>query len=130
MDCWRLAWWSLFAVWIFCAILDMSHVNAGMLTSYGADLTLPAWLYIFARSLDNPHRQISLSRVFGRTPELAAGTFFVASTLTEISQYFWPNGIFPGTFDILDIVAYATGIGICYLLDKRTIEQKTHRSAG
>ena len=96
-----------------------------MLTSYGADLTMPAWLYILARSLDNPQRQTILRRFLGRTPELAAGAFFLASTMTEVSQYFWPNGMFPGTFDLLDIVAYGTGIGICYLIDKRTIPQRS-----
>jgi len=45
--------------------------------------------------------------------------------MTEISQYFRPKGIFPGTFDLLDILAYATGIGICYLFDRRTLLQRT-----
>jgi hypothetical protein len=117
---WRIAWWSLFFVWILDAILVMSHMRAGVLTNYGADLTLPAWLYILTRSLDNPYRQTFLRRILGRTPELAAGAVFLASTLTEISQYFWPRGIFPGTFDLLDIMAYGVGIGICYVIDRRT----------
>ena len=122
---WRITWWTLFFIWILCAILDVSRVHAGLLTSYGADLAMPAWLYILTRSLDDPDRRTVLRRFLGRTPELAAVAFFLASTLTEISQYFWPKGIFPGTFDLLDIVAYGTGIGFCYLIDKRTIPQKT-----
>jgi hypothetical protein len=101
----------------------MSHVRGGLLTSYGADLTLPAWLYILVRSLDNPHRQTALHRFLSRTPELAAGAIFLASTMTEISQYFWPMGVFSGTFDLLDILAFATGIGICYLIDRRRMPQ-------
>ncbi len=119
---WRMTWWLLFFVWTSCAVLGMHHIQAGMFTSYGADLTMPAWLYILTRSLDSPHRHIRLYRYFGRTPELAAGTIFVASTLTEISQYYWPKGIFPGTFDLLDIAAFAAGISICYLIDKRRID--------
>lgn len=122
-NCWRIAWWSLFFVWVLCAILDMFHLRGGILTSYGADLTLPAWLYILVRSLDNPHRQTAVRRFLGRTPELAAGAIFLVSTLTEISQYFWPKGVFSGTFDLLDILAYATGIGICYLIDRRRMPQ-------
>jgi len=80
---------------------------------------------IVTRSLDNPHRQTAVRRFLGRTPELAAGVIFLASTMTEISQYFRPKGIFPGTFDLLDILAYATGIGICYLFDRRTLLQRT-----
>ena len=102
------------------AVLVMSHVHAGILTDYGADLAMPAWLYILTRSLDNPGRHTVLHRFLGRKPEIAAGIIFLASTMTEISQYFWPKGLFPGTFDLLDILAYATGIGTCYVADRWT----------
>jgi len=26
---WRIAWWTLFAFWIACAILGMNHIRAG-----------------------------------------------------------------------------------------------------
>jgi len=120
---WRVTWWALFFTWLLCAIFDVFHVHAGLLTSYGADFTLPAWLYISARSLDDPRRQTALHRFCGRTPQIAAGVFFLASAATEISQYFWPKGIFPGTFDPFDILAYASGIGICYLMDRRAFLQ-------
>ena len=127
---WRRGWWALFVVWIACAILDVNHISAGLLTSYGADLTLPAWLYIATRSLDNPERNAWLTRLLGGSPGLAASTLFLASTATEVSQYVWPQGIFSGTFDLVDIAAYATGIGICYLIDKRKIEPSGQRSGG
>jgi hypothetical protein len=104
---------------MLCAILDMNHIRGGFLTNYGADLTLPPWLYIVIRSLDNPKRASWLRRYLGRTPELATGVLFLASAATEISQYFWPKGLFPGSFDLLDILAYATGLAVCYICDNR-----------
>jgi hypothetical protein len=101
----------------------MWQIRAGLLTSYGADIAMPAWLYIIARSLDNPIRETLLNRVLGRTPELAAGVFFAASTLTEISQYFWPKGLFPGIFDPYDILAYGAGIVIVYAFDKYSAQK-------
>jgi hypothetical protein len=106
-------------VWVACAILDVNHIRAGLVTSYGADLTLPAWLYIAARSLDNPQRHSWLKRYFGGTPELTASIVFLASALTEVSQYYWPGGIFPGVFDFFDILAYGIGILACYIFDRR-----------
>jgi|WetSurMetagenome_2_1015567.scaffolds.fasta_scaffold370220_2 hypothetical protein len=119
MNCWRIAWWSLLVVWVACAILDVNHIHAGLVTSYGADLTLPAWLYLTTRSLDNPQQTSWLKRIFGGTPELAGGIVFLASALTEVSQYYWPRGLFRGVFDCFDIVAYGTGILACYIFDKR-----------
>ena len=117
---WRIAWWSLFVVWMACGALNIYQIRVGILTSYGADLAIPAWLYIAARALDNPQRQTALRRSIGRTPERAAGTLFLASTMTEVTQRFWPRGLFPGTFDLLDILAYAAGLAVCYMLDKRS----------
>lgn len=87
-------------------------------TSYGADLTQPAWLYITTLSLDNPARRGLIHRIFGGTPARAAASIFLGSTMTELSQYFWPHGIFAGTFDPFDILAYAVGVGVCFLFDK------------
>ena len=46
---WQIIWWFLFVVWVTCAILNMKHIPAGLLTIYGADLTIPAWFYIATR---------------------------------------------------------------------------------
>jgi hypothetical protein len=59
--------------------------------------------------------------MLGHTPERAALVLFLASTLTEISQFYWPRGLFPGRFDAMDIVAYAVGLAICYAMDKRPL---------
>lgn len=116
---WRRAAWGLLVIWLGCAALGMSRIDAGLLTSYGADLTQPAWLYIIARSLDDPCRTSLLRRTIGRSPELAAAALFTASTVTELVQRFWPRGPFPGTYDPLDIAAYFTGIAVCYAVERR-----------
>lgn len=116
---WRITSWALLAVWVGCAALDMAHIRAGLLTSYGADLTIPAWLYIATRSLDRPARRTLLRRMLGSSPELAGGVLLLASVASELCQWWWPHGLFPGRFDPLDIVAYATGIAVCYTLDRR-----------
>ena len=95
----------------------MMKRRGGWLTSYGDDLAIPAWLYIGARNLDGG-RTGRLQRTLGRTPEIAFLTIALASTATEIAQYFWPDGIFRGTFDPLDIVAYVVGAGAPYLVEK------------
>ncbi len=115
---WRVTYWLVLAVWLLCAALDMQHIHAGLLTSYGADLTQPAWLYIATRSLDNPARFGFIRRTVGATPVITAASIFLASTATEVSQYFWPHGIFPGTFDPFDILAYAVGTGVCFAFDR------------
>ena len=119
MTTWRRAYWVLLAVWLGCAVLGMNHVKAGLLTSYGANLTQPAWLYIAARALDDPSRRSWLRRTLGRSPEIAAGGLFLGATLTEVSQAVWPHGLFTGVFDPLDLVAYATGLLLCYLAERR-----------
>lgn len=121
---WRLAYWLLFATWLGSALLGMNHVKAGLLTSYGADLTQPAWLYIVARSLYNPSHRSWLRRTLGHSPETAALGLFLGATLTELSQLRWPNGAFRGVFDPLDIVAYATGLLACYLLERRELRDR------
>ena len=40
------------------------------------------------------------------------------STLTELSQVYWPRGVFAGRFDPLDILAYGCGLAVCYVADK------------
>ncbi len=104
--------------WISDAALVMARVRAGFFTNYAADLALPAWLYIVARSLHEPKSRPLLSRLLGKSPELIAGVLFLASVASEVSQLLWPSGFFAGRFDWLDIVAYAVGIGVCYAFDK------------
>jgi len=109
----------LWIVFLATAALNMLHVRGGFFTSYAADLVGPAWLYVVVRGLHPPrNRKSVIQQTIGRTPEIAAITLFVASTATEISQRFWPTGIFRGRFDILDVVAFASGLAACYAADK------------
>ena len=127
---WRIFYWALFAAFMFAAALNMLHVHAGFLTSYLADLVVPAWLYVNARGLKPGSPGSSLLRsTVGRTPERAALILFVASTLTEVSQIYWPHGLFAGRFDPYDILAYAFGVGVCYSAEKWLAHVHTPASA-
>ena len=115
---WKTAWWILSAVFVLTAALNLLHVRAGFLTSHAADLCVPAWLYIHLRGLGGKPPRMPWLRFLGRTPERAAAFLFLASAGTEISQRFWPGGPFSGTFDPLDLVAYAAGLLACYVPDR------------
>lgn len=116
---WQAVFYILLAVFVATAALNMLHVHAGFLTNHAADLVVPAWLYVAARGLDSPRRRRTLvQRTIGRTPEIAGASLFVASTLTEVSQRFWPGGFFPGRFDPLDLIAYGCGLTACYAAEK------------
>lgn len=116
---WRIAYYLLFIAFLGTAALNMLQVRGGFLTNYAADLVVPAWLYVAARGLHSPRgRETLIQRTIGRTPEIAALSLFTASTLTEISQRYWPHGIFSGRFDLLDVLAYACGLAACYVGDK------------
>ena len=117
---WRAAYWLLLLVFLATAALNMLDFRAGFLTNHAADLFLPAWLYVVMRHYPGQRNTVNpLTRWLGRSPELAAGSLFIASSLTELSQRYWPEAVFSGTFDPLDIAAYATGLLACYAVDKR-----------
>ena len=116
---WTILYYALFGVFIIPAALNMLHVPAGFLTSYAADLAVPAWMYISCRGLQSKRpRTRFVDRVFGRSPERAALTLFLGCTATEVGQRFWPHGLFSGRFDPLDIAAYALGLAAVYALDR------------
>ncbi len=118
---WLVVHRALFVAFLGTAALNMLQVRGGFFTNHAADLVAPAWLYVAFRGLYSEHgRRTLLQRVLGRTPEIAALSLFGASTLTEISQFHWPLGLFPGRFDPWDIVAYALGLAACYVADKRS----------
>ena len=123
---WRVAYWLLLAMFLTTAALTMNHVSAGFFTNYAADLFVPAWMYIALRRLASHHKsQNPLFRFLGRSPELAAGSLLVGSALSEVSQIFWPRGFFAGTFDPLDLVAYASGLLVCYVADRAQLRRLT-----
>jgi hypothetical protein len=119
---WRLAYWLLTILFVVTAVLSIQRIPAGLLSSYGADLGCPAWLYIGLRGLHGKAPNV-LGRFFAATPERAAVVVFGGSTLTELSQIWWPHGFFSGVYDPYDIVAYGIGVGVCYVLEKASLSQ-------
>ncbi len=118
-NAWRIVYWTLWAAFILTAALNMLHIRAGFLTNHAADLVVPALLYVMFRGLaEHDRRPTFLRRWLGATPERAGGALFLASAVTELSQRFWPGGLFPGRFDPLDIAAFALGLVLCYAGDK------------
>lgn len=111
---WLIAYYALFAAILATGALNMLQVRGGFLTNHLADLVVPAWLYLASRGLhsDAP-RATLIQRTVGRSPGIAAAVLFCASALTEVSQYYWPRGPFPGRFDPADIVAYAVALAAC-----------------
>jgi hypothetical protein len=116
---WAIVKWALFAVWTVAAAANVGKIRGGFLTNHAADLAIPAWLYIVLREQKaqgrGPHR---LPRA-GRSAEATAAMIFSGAALTESSQYFWPLGVWAGTFDPLDIAAYAASVAACYLSEQK-----------
>lgn len=120
---WTLTYWMLWAAFLLSAALNLLHIRAGFLTGYLADVTVPALLYVISRGLLPGKRPrwnylYALVRWIGHTPERAGAFFFLASSATEVSQRYWPGGLFSGRFDPWDIVSFGTGIAACYGCDK------------
>lgn len=120
---WRLVEWTLFVVWVTAAVVTMYpevgralHLYGTLFTSYAADLTNPAWLYIVMRHQKSRNE---LTAWLGRSPASAAVGIFAAGTVSELVQLYWPEGLFRGVFDPFDIVAFGTGLLFCYIADKR-----------
>lgn len=123
---WRRAYGALWLAFLLTAALNLLQIRAGLLTNHGADLVVPALLYVLTRRYPVASRTGSpllVRRVFGSTPELAAACIFGGSVATELCQRFWPDGIFPGTYDPLDIVAYGVSVGLCYVADRWAIRR-------
>ncbi len=115
---WTVVYWFLTAGFLVTAVIGIQRIRAGFFSNYAADLVCPAWLYVGLRGLHGPRRPKALGRFFAATPERAALVLFGGSTLTELSQIWWPHGVFRGTYDPYDIVAYGVGVGACYALEK------------
>jgi len=117
---WRLAWYGLTAAFLLSAALNLTRVRGGFLTSHLADLAVPAWLYLHARGLSPAAPPRLLHRLVGATPWRAAALLLAASAATELAQASWPRGAFPGTFDPLDLAAFAAGLAGCLAADLAT----------
>lgn len=116
---WRVVSWVLFGAFLVAAVLNMTETAAGFATNHLADVVGPAWLYIVFRGLAEPEKRNRLGRFLGATPERAAAILFVGSCATEITQIYWPSGLFGGRFDPLDMAAFAIGLLPLYLVDKK-----------
>ena len=101
----------LFVLWVVVAVLEMKRIRLGLVTSYGADLFMPAWLYVVAVQGKTLFRFLGLGT---DRPVLVAGIVFGFCVAWELGQKIhW----IPGVFDPLDIVAYAVGVGGVLLID-------------
>jgi len=125
---WRLAWCALTAAFLLSAALNLLHVRGGFLTSHLADVAVPAWLYQHARGLSPAAPSRLLHRLVGATPWRAAALLFAASAATEFAQAVRPRGVFSGTFDPLDLAAFAAGLAACLAADLATARQPSLRS--
>jgi hypothetical protein len=119
---WQMLWWTALAGFLASAALNMAHVRGGFATNHLADICVPAWLVLSAR--DPRRRNTLIATLVGVSPARAAILLWLASTVTEVSQRFWPHGLFSGRFDPWDIVAYAAGILPCYIFDRASCPQR------
>ena len=121
---WAIAYWTLLAGSVIGVVLNMNRVRGGFLTNYLADVAFPPWYYIYIRGLwpkkERLPRLILFGDWFGRSPERASISIFAVGTAMELSTIYWPHGLFAGTYDPWDIIAYSLGLLICYYFDKRT----------
>lgn len=116
---WLAVEWILFAIWLADAALVMTHQRAGGFTDHAADLSMPAWIYLVTRRLRGTRPGWWRRWLVELPPATLALLIFAASAATEVTQLFWPRGLFRGVFDPLDILAYGAGIGLCWLADHR-----------
>ncbi len=119
---WVAAGYVLFAIWVFAAFITMyptvgrlTLLRRTMFTSYAADLANPPWVYIVFRQRRNP-----LTRLFGRSPGFCALSILAVGVVSELIQKYRPQWI-AGTFDPLDIVAYGSGLLVCYAIESRQL---------
>jgi hypothetical protein len=117
---WRLAWYGLTAAFLLSAALNLLRVRGGFLTGHLADVAVPAWLYVHVRGLSPTAPPQPMRQLVGATPWRAAAVLLAASAATELSQAVWPRGAFSGTFDPLDLAAFAAGLGACLAADLAT----------
>lgn len=122
---WKIAYWILLISWITGAVLFMARIKGGFLTNYLSDLTFPAWFYIYIRGLSTTDKQLPNLLIFkdwfGVTPSRSIISILLVGIISELKTYYWPTGMITGTFDYLDIAAYALGLLVCYYFDLRQV---------
>ena len=104
--------------------LQSKRVDAGWLTSYGADVLGTAWCWWWMR-------RIVFVRLC-RPAEAAAVAVLAAGLAWEFCQRYDLSRTLlartKGTYDPLDIAAYALTLGACYTIDK-SFQRRTARSS-
>lgn len=115
---WQVLHWIFLPLWVLGAALNMATIHGGFLTNYLSDLVFPPDFYIIMRGLHN-HKIPRNLAWFAQTPERSFFGIWIVGVVSEVCQYYWPRGIFRGTFDPWDIASYTVGLVVCYLLDKR-----------
>lgn len=102
---------ALLVLWVTVAVLQTKRIRLGVVTSYGADVCMPAWLYVCTREGKTVLKNLGLPV---ERPVVVAGIIFALSVGWEIGQKLrW----IPGVFDWFDIAAYGIGIGAVLLMD-------------
>jgi hypothetical protein len=114
---WRLAEIVLLISWGAAAVANLMHIRGGFLTNHLADLTISPWIYIMQRRQQTKPSRVPILGWLRQSPVRLGLAIYAGSTITEISQYFWPHGLFPGTFDWYDLFCYVLGMGIVVTAD-------------
>jgi hypothetical protein len=110
---------------IFGILYMQNHrIHTGFITNYGSDIVGTAWAWWIARR--QYERMLGKPRVFGapRPAELAVLLVLGAGLAYEAAKRFHLN---PGTFDPLNLVAYAATIAFCYAVER--VLRRAHRSS-
>jgi hypothetical protein len=85
----------------------------GFWSSYLFDIVFPAYLYIYLRGLFQGKHVHQWLR--GISPSTVFGTLVGITFVMEMCQYF---GLYKGHYDPIDLVAYVSLLGPCYIADR------------
>lgn len=113
---------NLLALVAFAGIggMQMFGVDGGPVTNFGADLLAPPILYFSTREGYGSRRN---GRVWRMGPLGSLLLVFGLCALWEVAQMFdfsgTPLAVTRGTFDPLDLLAYAAGLVAAYYVDVR-----------
>ena len=102
-------------LWIFftaIGLLQMNRVHLGVITDYGADVVCPALLFVITRQGRSVLRHLGMRP--DRPAVIAAGVFWFSAAWEIAQRFHW----IPGVFDPLDLLAYAIGVLVPYLVDR------------
>lgn len=110
---------NIYFVAVFVGIggLQMYKVNAGLLTNYGADLFAPPYMYLMFRG--GRFRLRSLTAL-----AVVLGGCFLWEWMQRYDLAGTPLAITGGRFDPFDLLAYAVGLLVIYVVDVRWLRPR------